>query len=43
MDLTERFLKYVSFPTASDEESELTPSTPRQNILPTSSPASGWR
>ena len=33
MDLTERFLKYVSFPTASDEESELTPSTPRQLAL----------
>ena len=33
MELIERFLKYVSFPTASDEESEATPSTARQLAL----------
>ena len=33
MNLTERFLIFFSFPTASDEESELTPSTPRQLAL----------
>ena len=30
MDIIERFLKYVSFPTASDEDSEAVPSTARQ-------------
>lgn len=30
MDITERFLKYVSFPTTSDEETNMTPSTPGQ-------------
>ena len=30
MTLTERFLKYVSFCTTSDEETNMTPSTPGQ-------------
>jgi tripeptide aminopeptidase len=30
MELLERFLKYVAYPTASDEKSETTPSTPEQ-------------
>lgn len=30
MNITERFLKYVSFCTTSDEETNMTPSTPRQ-------------
>lgn len=33
MNITERFLKYVSFPTASDEFSETVPSTPKQRVL----------
>ncbi len=33
MDLLERFLKYVSFPTNSDEESESCPSTAKQLLL----------
>lgn len=33
MKVTERFLKYVSFDTSSDEESETTPSTAKQKIL----------
>ncbi len=33
MTVTERFLKYVSFDTRSDENSETTPSTPKQKIL----------
>lgn len=33
MNLTERFLKYVSFDTQSDEASETTPSTPKQRIF----------
>ena len=32
-DLTQRFLKYVKFDTQSDEETNLTPSTPRQMIF----------
>ena len=30
MNLTERFLKYVKYDTQSDEETNLTPSTPGQ-------------
>lgn len=33
MNIQERFLKYVSFPTMSDEESETTPSTKKQLTL----------
>lgn len=33
MNLTERFLKYVSFDTQSDESSATTPSTPKQRIF----------
>lgn len=33
MDLTERFLKYVSFDTQSCEDSDTTPSTPKQRIF----------
>ncbi len=33
MDLVERFLKYVSFDTQSCEESETTPSTPKQMVF----------
>ncbi|MBQ9945220.1 MAG: peptidase T [Clostridia bacterium] len=33
MNITERFLKYVSFPTASDEFSETVPSTSKQRVL----------
>ncbi len=33
MNVTERFLKYVSFPTASDEFSETVPSTEKQKAL----------
>lgn len=33
MNLTERFLKYVSFDTTSDEESESVPSSPNQKLL----------
>ena len=33
MNVTERFLKYVSFYTTSDEESETSPSTARQKVL----------
>ena len=33
MDLIERFLKYVSFDTTSDEESESVPSTAKQRLL----------
>ena len=33
MDITERFLKYVSFPTMSDESSETTPSSAKQLAL----------
>ncbi len=33
MDLVERFLKYVSFDTQSSEESETTPSTPKQMVF----------
>lgn len=33
MNVTERFLKYVSFPTSSDEFSEAVPSTDKQKIL----------
>lgn len=33
MNVTERFLKYVSFPTASDEFSETVPSTDKQRTL----------
>ncbi len=33
MNVTERFLKYVSFPTSSDEFSETVPSTDKQKIL----------
>ena len=33
MNVTERFLKYVSFPTSSDEESETIPSTSCQKAL----------
>ena len=32
-DLTQRFLKYVKFDTQSDEETNLTPSTPGQMIF----------
>ena len=30
MNITDRFLKYVSFPTTSDENTNMTPSTPGQ-------------
>lgn len=33
MKVTERFLKYVSYPTASDENSETTPSNPEEKAL----------
>lgn len=33
MDITERFLKYVSFTTTSDENTNMTPSTPGQMIF----------
>ena len=33
MNLTERFLKYVSFDTQSDELTRLTPSTPGQMVF----------
>ena len=33
MELTERFLKLVSYPTTSDEGSETCPSTPGQLVL----------
>ena len=33
MNVTERFLKYVSFDTCSDEESLSVPSTPGQKVL----------
>lgn len=33
MNVTDRFLKYVSFPTASDEFSETVPSTEKQGVL----------
>ncbi len=33
MNITERFLKYVSFPTTSDENTKLTPSTPGQMVF----------
>ena len=33
MTVTERFLKYVSFPTSSDEFSETVPSTAKQRVL----------
>ena len=33
MNVTERFLKYVSFPTSSDEFSESVPSTDKQKVL----------
>ena len=33
MDLVERFLKYVSFDTQSDENSETTPSSPKQMVF----------
>ena len=33
MDVTERFLQYVAFDTASDEDSPSTPSTPKQKVL----------
>ena len=33
MNITERFLKYVSFPTMSDETSETTPSSAKQLVL----------
>ena len=33
MDLKERFLKYVSFDTQSDERSETFPSTDKQKVL----------
>ena len=33
MNITERFLKYVSFPTMSDEASETVPSTAKQLVL----------
>ncbi|MBR3766780.1 MAG: peptidase T [Clostridia bacterium] len=33
MNVTERFLKYVSFPTSSDEFSETVPSTEKQKVL----------
>jgi len=32
-DITERFLKYVSFTTTSDENTNMTPSTPGQMIF----------
>ena len=37
MNLTERFLKYVSFDTQSDELTRLTPSTPDKWFLPNTS------
>ena len=33
MNVTERFLKYVSFDTRSDEHSETVPSTEKQKLL----------
>ena len=33
MDVKERFLRYVTFHTTSDEESGTVPSTPRQRVL----------
>ena len=33
MNLVERFLKYVSFDTQSDENSETTPSSPKQMVF----------
>jgi len=33
MELTERFLKYVSFTTTSDENTGMTPSTPGQMVF----------
>ena len=33
MTVTERFLKYVSFPTSSDEFSDTVPSTAKQRVL----------
>ena len=33
MTVVERFLKYVSFDTQSDPDSESTPSTPKQKLL----------
>ena len=33
MNITDRFLKYVSFPTTSDENTGVTPSTPGQMVL----------
>lgn len=33
MNITDRFLKYVSFPTQSDENTKMTPSTPGQMIF----------
>ncbi|MBQ8242662.1 MAG: peptidase T, partial [Bacteroidaceae bacterium] len=33
MTLVERFLKYVSFDTQSDENSGVTPSTPKQMVF----------
>ena len=33
MDVTERFLKYVSFDTTSSEESNTYPTTPGQRLL----------
>ena len=33
MNIVERFLKYVSFTTTSDEKTEMTPSTPGQMIF----------
>ena len=35
MNVKERFLKYVSFPTSSDEFSESVPSTEKQRLLGT--------
>ena len=33
MNITERFLKYVSFTTTSDENTNMTPSTPGQMVF----------
>ena len=33
MNITDRFLKYVSFTTTSDENTNMTPSTPGQKIF----------
>ena len=33
MDIVERFLKYVSFDTQSDENTGTTPSTPKQMVF----------